>query len=527
MGIRIGILVAIIISVILIGATVYNGEREYVSGTEWYDGCPSSPPTWTPYVQPTYTSESTYTPEPTPTCYPTWTPPPTYTPLPTSTPYPTQPPWATGASTPTPTPLGANAYYVSPNGDNGNPGTEAQPFRTISQGLSVARAGDTVYAREGTYYERVKIRNSGTADNPIVISAYPGERPVIDGQYQGGTWDELVNIAGDYVVFEGFEVARAAYSGIIVNGTHVTIRNVNSHHNTGNGIHVQGDYGLVENCEVWWNSTQNEYGKAWLAGADWGAGLATGRYPSHVTLRNNVVYNNWGEGLIAFEGDHAVLEDNVVYDNFSVQLYVANYSYVTVRRNLVYDTDDPDFSSLKAAAIGVCDETLAPDMKSYHLTIVNNLAMGGSSPFRWSREIADTGLKDSLIAYNTFVNSHLNATFLITSGQHSNTRIENNLILEENAGKAIADVPADAGLQFSNNLWSKTPEADASGLGDVVGDPQLAKSGVTDPGLLTPEWFRPLSTSPAIGAATPNKIDKDSERQPRSETAPTVGGLEH
>jgi len=414
-------------------------------------------------------------------------------------------------------------YYVAPDGNDGNPGTEAQPFRTISQGVSVAQAGDTVYVREGTYYERVRISSSGTADNPIVISAYPGERPVIDAEYQGGSYDFAVTIQGGYIIFDGFEVKRGV-GGVQAVGHHVTVRNVNCHHNLGSGIQVNGDYGLVENCDVWRNCLANENGQN--ADVGWGAGLAVGRYPSDATIRKNVVYNNWGEGIIVFEGDHAVIEDNVVYDNYAVQLYVANYSYVTMRRNLVYDTDDPAFSLRKGAAIGVCDEALAPDMKSYHLTIVNNLAMGGSSPFRWSRQITDTGLKDSLIAYNTFVNSHLNATFLITSGQHSNTRIENNLILEENAGKAVADVPADAGLQFSNNLWSKTPEADASGLGDVVGDPQLAKSGVIGPGLLTPEWFKLLASSPARGrAGVIAEVTEDFFGNAR-QSEPDIGAIE-
>jgi parallel beta-helix repeat protein len=415
-------------------------------------------------------------------------------------------------------------YYVAPDGNDGNPGTEAQPFRTIGQGVGVARAGDTVYVREGTYYERVEIRNSGTADNPIVISAYPGERPVIDGQYQGGTWSKLVRIRGTWIVFDGIEVTRG-HTGISVEGTHVTIRNVKSHHNIGTGIRVSGDYALVENSEIWWNSMQNEYGQAWLAGKDWGAGLAAGRYPRHVTLRNNIVYNNWGEGLIVFEGDHAVIENNVVYDNFAVQLYVANYSHAMVRRNLVYDTDDPDFSSRKAAAIGVCDEGYEPGMKSYHLTLVNNLAMGGSSPFRWSRQIAHTGLRDSLIAYNTFVNSHTNETFKITSGDHSNTRIENNLILEASS-LSIASVPDDPELQFSNNLWSKTPEADASGPGDVVGNPQLTKSGVTDPGLLAPEWFKLLASSPAQDrAGVITEVREDFFGNTR-QSKPDIGAIE-
>jgi hypothetical protein len=416
-------------------------------------------------------------------------------------------------------------YYVAPSGNDRNPGTEAQPFRTISQGVSVAQAGDTVYVKEGTYYERVKIRNSGTADNPIVISAYPGERPVIDGQYQGGTWDELVNIAGDYVIFEGFEVTRAAYSGIIVDGTHVTIRNVNSHHNKGNGIHVQGDYGLVENCEVWWNTVQNEYGKAWLAGKSWGAGLVGGWGADHITFRHNLVYNNWGEGLIVSRGNYLLAEDNVVYDNFSVQLYSGHSQHTTIRRNLVYDTDDPDFSIKKASCLSLADEGHIPTL-SENWTVVNNLVIGGSSPFRFSRYVSGAGLKDSLIAYNTFCNSQGSRTFYIVSGSHSNTRIENNLILEEDGGVTIAVVPTDAGLQFSNNLWSKAPPASASGPGDVVGDPQLAKSGVIGPGLLTPEWFKLLASSPARDrAGVITEVTEDFFGNAR-QSEPDIGAIE-
>src|SRR5262249_45232346 len=48
------------------------------------------------------------------------------------------------------TPTG-NTYYVATNGNDSNPGTISQPFRTIKKGIGILNAGDTLYIRSGTY----------------------------------------------------------------------------------------------------------------------------------------------------------------------------------------------------------------------------------------------------------------------------------------------------------------------------------------------------------------------------------------
>ena len=40
--------------------------------------------------------------------------------------------------------LGAATYYGSPSGTDTNPGTYAQPFRTVARGIQAASAGDTI-----------------------------------------------------------------------------------------------------------------------------------------------------------------------------------------------------------------------------------------------------------------------------------------------------------------------------------------------------------------------------------------------
>jgi hypothetical protein len=49
--------------------------------------------------------------------------------------------------------LQAATYYVSPSGVDTNPGTLAQPYRTVQKAATVAVAGDTVLLRAGTYRE--------------------------------------------------------------------------------------------------------------------------------------------------------------------------------------------------------------------------------------------------------------------------------------------------------------------------------------------------------------------------------------
>ena len=112
--------------------------------------CSIFPPAKTSLISPTNTSTEVHTPiEP-------------YAPSATNTPY-------------------GVYYYVSTSGNDANPGTIAQPFRTIQRGVDKLTAGDTLFIRGGTYYELAILRNSGTAKRQISLMAYPGENPIING----------------------------------------------------------------------------------------------------------------------------------------------------------------------------------------------------------------------------------------------------------------------------------------------------------------------------------------------------------
>ncbi len=73
----------------------------------------------------------------------------------------------------------AASYYVSLNGNNSNPGTLTQPWRTLAYATGASSGvgpGDTIYMRDGTYSDGVTYPAvSGTASAPITIVNYQNE----------------------------------------------------------------------------------------------------------------------------------------------------------------------------------------------------------------------------------------------------------------------------------------------------------------------------------------------------------------
>ena len=98
-------------------------------------------------------------------------------------------------------------YVVAQNGNDGNDGSAAKPFRTIQRAADLAVAGDTVTIREGIYREWVKPANAGRVDAPIVYQAAKGERVVITGADPVTGWtkrpDGLWSVRVRYDTFGG------------------------------------------------------------------------------------------------------------------------------------------------------------------------------------------------------------------------------------------------------------------------------------------------------------------------------------
>ncbi len=79
--------------------------------------------------------------------------------------------------------------FVSPGGEDSNPGTFEQPLKTLGKAVEML-AGDTIFLLEGIHFQEVILNGfSGSEGAPKVITAYPGHEVVLDGTMAiGSSW---------------------------------------------------------------------------------------------------------------------------------------------------------------------------------------------------------------------------------------------------------------------------------------------------------------------------------------------------
>jgi len=156
-------------------------------------------------------------------------------------------------------------YYVSPSGNDNNPGTKNLPWRTIQKAANTIAPGKTAVIKAGNYNEFVKIKRSGTSNNT---------RIKLYSETSHGASCLGFKIEGSYITIDGFniEAFQPNYTGIEVPGySNVDILNCYVHecplggirvshgstnvkvignkleHNGQYGIGLSGSNGLIEN----------------------------------------------------------------------------------------------------------------------------------------------------------------------------------------------------------------------------------------------------------------------------------------
>jgi parallel beta-helix repeat protein len=322
---------------------------------------------------------------------------------------------------------GAAEYAVATNGDDANPGTESQPWRTLQHAADSVGPGDTVSVRAGNY-AGAYIENSGTSSQPIVFRAFGNEAPSITED--NPETPDGINVEGaSYVTVQGFTVNGRSRAGIrAATCDHVTIRD--------NRIDGSGKWGIFtafcDDVVIDHNVTAN-------------TGEQHGIYVSNSgdrpIVRNNTIYGNTQAGIhmngdISNGGDgiisDALVENNVIWDNGSGGASGINCDGVQdslIRNNLIFDEHASGISLYRIDGGGA----------STGNRVLNNTVLVAADG-RWALNIQDGS---------------------------SNNTARNNILLNANSSHGAIDIGGDSLDGFSADHNAVTDRFTTNG-GDSV-----------------------------------------------------------
>lgn len=400
--------------------------------------------------------------------------------------------------------------YVATTGNDLNPGTEAQPWRTIQKAANTLAAGDTVYIRTGTYPERVIPQNSGGEGQYITYAAYPGETVMVDGS--GITLpDDLAGLfevsSKSYIKISGLRVINAGpyanNAAILVNDSSYIIVEGNHTYNTvSSGIGVWGS----DHVTVDGNTIEHACTDIWQE-------CLTVAETESFEVKNNEVFDCQEEGIIVKDNAaYGQLYRNHVHHVGSTGLYVDSWNRYThdieVFQNVVHDIADNGF------AVGSEDGGTLVNVHFYNNIAYNNRYVGLSV----SANGLSGPMQDIYIVNNTFHNNgwaDWGGGILVDNVNAQNVVIRNN-ITSQNLYFQIAvnpSVPAQNATidhNLINGYRGHGDEGETRGDDYVEGNPRFVNPFGAD--------FHLQYDSPAIDAGSaqdaPNN-DFDDHPRPR------------
>lgn len=215
--------------------------------------------------------------------------------------------------------------YVAPDGDDGNSGSESDPFGTLGRavgalnGLSDA-AGSTLVVRGGSYQVntdgKLRIAASGTADEPVRIEAASGETPVVDLSGAGnGTWGGGVRIDSvSHLALRGLEFHGSSGFGVSVAGAcqDVLVEDCVTRDNGNTGLYFylsSADAAdiVARNCESYGNYHGDSHADGFAVGQDDAGGA--------VTFVGCDAHHNEDDGFDFFYGDGEAVYGSLAWEN--------------------------------------------------------------------------------------------------------------------------------------------------------------------------------------------------------------------
>lgn len=411
---------------------------------------------------------------------------------------------------------GATDFYISPNGDDSNPGTQALPWRTLVFAGSMVRAGDRALIADGNYAGGITVGgiinpNSGTSDAHIVWQAINPGGPVIWGD-QSLDVDAFRVFHSNYVDIDGLTIRNAARDGLRVDvSNHVTVRHCVFINNQQQGILA----GIADDLTIEYNECAYsivEHGIYLSNGGD----RAIVRYNvCHDNTKSGIQFNGSGKSVNPTYGTSSdgIMQDNIVtnnvcynngLDNQAAAINLMSVRTSLIANNLMYNNG--------AGGISMGNDNLASATQwgCKDNRILFNTIYFRANEGRWCIQ-AEKGSTNNTVMNNIMVGGFRGA-YLVDG---SSSIISDYNLIPTTSPLGVASF-SDTNTYFTLAQWQAFSGND---LHSVMVDPAFANN------LTEPFDFHLRGWSPAIGFGVPVSdvpTDLDGTLRPAG-VAPDVG----
>lgn len=442
----------------------------------------------------------------------------------------------------------ATTYYVSPNGSNSNPGTDALPWASPGYGSPQLAPGDTLEILNGRYVlsqfdDDVMRPPSGTPSAWITIRGKKRQRPVLAGRnnllsaiiLNGVQYVRLENLeithddqaSGDAVYFrDGLEILDAP-------SAHIVLKDLYIHHLDEFGINIQDVDDLqIVNCRVEYCGFGALGGPAGQQGGlrnvtIRGCSLSwSGHYYQGGDGSNRPYDRPDGFGIEPSQGP-ILIEDTVAEHNFGDGLD-SKAANTTIRRVIVANNSCDgvklwaDGSRVENALIyGRGDGDAQPT--PWAPLVINHLEQPNAH-FEDVHVTVDDDVGRNYLMYVQYGNPvpvHVTIRNSIFSGRGPNCPISVN-----GASTLVADhnlfyLPQnEVVLEYGHSSYTCTTIA-SLGVGNACGDPSFVRPAWGAPG-----DYHLQAVSPAIDAGTTNGAPNHDLEHRARDNQPDLGAYE-
>jgi len=403
---------------------------------------------------------------------------------------------------------GGKIHFVATNGHDVGGGTWDAPWRTIARAAGSMRPGDITYVLDGVqqvelsnYHASLSIQNSGSADLPIALVAYPAAKPVIGdaaGPEFGARTPAIKGGPFNDWIIAGF-VMRGGNTALQLNGVQrwrivdndfscprgdgssacVEVSGSSSIVFLGNSVHDAGKLGASKHYQsVYFTTDSNHIDLGW------------NRITHNHSCRGIQFHSSPVSANTGFNQYDLRIHDNEIADQVCDGINLATIDpskgRIAIYNNLIARVGtgpappdgDADYACISSPGI------------------VNRGPAGSGTVEIFNNTLSDCGPIGGPLAGAFAVGA--NSPVLL---------LENNLIAQRNQ-PYFTSASAVARVRGNANLWTGAGQGPSATEGNLQGDPEFAR---------TPSPFALLPGSPAKHAASGCPVEYDiagSQRDP-------------